>query len=174
MDDCPIWVLSYARAGVLFVLVQMSEWQHPDDARAQLELQEASASYKRASALLDHLKAAVKALPQTISLGPKDGLLAKTFTKHPANLDDEGLWYSFNKLWERAFHSQKAEAEKTALVLRGKSGLALVIEFVAFYKDAVGMTDETWDLMCGKLEHLLDIIAIVNPYTLQFLQAHWC
>ncbi|KZV67297.1 hypothetical protein PENSPDRAFT_688284 [Peniophora sp. CONT] len=127
------------------------------------EFHESSEAWKRASKLIKQLRSAARTLPATISLRAQEGFLAKTFTNHPSNLDGKGLWYSFNKVWERAFHSQKPEADKTALVLCGKHGLQIVFDFVEFYKDVDGMTETNLALMCGKLEHLLKIIAIKNP-----------
>ena len=129
-----------------------------------LELKETSTSYALACSTLDRLRAAVKALPQTVFLGSSTGLLAKTFAQRPANLHDEGLRYSFNTLWERVFDSQKEATEKTLFILRGKNGLPLVIEFIEFYMDDTqGMADDTWDLMCGRIEHLLKLIMTVHP-----------
>ncbi|VDC04898.1 unnamed protein product [Peniophora sp. CBMAI 1063] len=134
-----------------------------DNLQRLREFHESSPAWARAGKLLNDLKVATKALPQTISLGAQDGFLHKTFRNQPENLDGEGIWYTFNKIWEWAFHSQKPEADQTALVLRGKYGLQVVIEFVEFYKDADGMTEANLELMCGKLEHLLRVVHLRSP-----------
>jgi hypothetical protein len=79
--------------------------------------------------LLPQLKEFVHKLPKTLTKGVPDGPLTRFFSNREVN--DEGLYYTFNQAWDHAF--QVPEDEQVKDVVCGDFGLALVYSFISYF-----------------------------------------
>jgi hypothetical protein len=85
--------------------------------------------HARLGILLLQLKELVRKLPKTRTKGRPDGPLTQFFSNMEVN--DEGLYYTFNQAWDHAF--QVPEDEQVKHVVHRDFGLALVYSVISYF-----------------------------------------
>jgi hypothetical protein len=105
------------------------------------------------------LTSLIKKLPTTLPCGTKDGPIATNFCDLSHDTE-EGPYYTFNKAWERVF--QRQDDQKELLVVRGKYGLDVALNYITHFSKLPGIEDNGGlTLLVARVESLTALIETV-------------
>jgi hypothetical protein len=113
--------------------------------------------------LLQKLTSLIKKLPTTLPCGSKDGPISANLcdlnlTHHDST---EGLYYMFNKSWERVF--QHPDDQKELLVVQGKYGLDIALAYVVHFSKAPRIEENGGIMLLAlRVESLIALMETVD------------